>query len=303
MDHRALLRTLSPEIRQALLLRSDLAGLRHLAGHWGAIFLVSMLIMLRIPYWPLLLPLQGVLLIFNFTLLHECTHQTPFRSPWLNEVIGQITGFTVGLPFLWFRYFHFAHHKHTNNPAKDPELLGHPKPSNWRGYLWYISGLPVWWGQISGLFYVVSGQDPLPLVPKSMRRKVRVQSGIHALFYILIVIYSVTTSTVLFNLWIFPVFLGQPFLRLYLLAEHGHCPPVSNMLENSRTTLTLWPLRVLAWNMPYHAEHHTIPNIPFFRLPEFHKLIKTQLLTVENGYVRFHRAYVEGFYGVQTRKD
>ncbi|WP_246694633.1 fatty acid desaturase, partial [Mesorhizobium sp. M2D.F.Ca.ET.147.01.1.1] len=70
-----------------------------------------------------------------------------------------------------------------------------------------------------------------------------------------------------------PALLGQPFLRLYLMAEHGRCPLVANMLENTRTTLTNWFVHKLAWNMPYHAEHHAYPGVPFHQLPEFHRLI------------------------------
>ena len=74
-------------------------------------------------------------------------------------------------------------------------------------------------------------------------------------------------ATVLLYVWIVPALLGQPFLRLYLLAEHGRCPLVANMLENTRTTLTNWLVRKLAWNMPYHAEHHAYPGVPFHQLP------------------------------------
>ena len=39
------------------------------------------------------------------------------------------------------------------------------------------------------------------------------------------------------------------------------------MLENSRTTYTNALVRFLAWNMPFHAEHHAWPSIPFHALP------------------------------------
>lgn len=31
----------------------------------------------------------------------------------------------------------------------------------------------------------------------------------------------------------------------------------------ARATLTLSLVRLFAWNMPYHAEHHTYPAVPF----------------------------------------
>ena len=86
--------------------------------------------------------------------------------------------------------------------------------------------------------------------------------------------------------------LGQPFLRLYLLAEHGRCATVANMLENTRTTLTNRAVRWIAWNMPYHTEHHVWPTVPFHRLPELHRLMRPHLAEVSPGYVPFHRELI-----------
>jgi fatty acid desaturase len=88
-------------------------------------------------------------------------------------------------------------------------------------------------------------------------------------------------STALLFIWLIPMALGQPFLRLYLLAEHGRCAHVANMLENSRTTYTNRLVRRLAWNMPYHAEHHSYPSVPFHKLPDLHRLAAEHLRVTE----------------------
>ena len=116
------------------------------------------------------------------------------------------------------------------------------------------------------------------------------------LLYVLLAGASLAAgSAVLVFVWLLPLLLGQPFLRLYLLAEHGGCPFVPNMLENSRTTQTTWLVRKLAWNMPFHAEHHSFPGVPFHRLPQLHALIKEHLKVTEDGYFRFHRQFTKGF--------
>jgi fatty acid desaturase len=46
--------------------------------------------------------------------------------------------------------------------------------------------------------------------------------------------------------------------------------------------------------MPYHAEHHSYPGVPFHHLPEFHAIIESHLREVEDGYMRFNRKYIEG---------
>ena len=103
---------------------------------------------------------------------------------------------------------------------------------------------------------------------------------------------SLFWSPLLLWVWLVPLLLGQPFLRLYLLAEHGRCAFVANMFENTRTTYTTAVVRFLAWNMPYHTEHHTFPNVPFHKLPEFHPHLRDHLKVTANGYGAFTRDYV-----------
>ena len=85
-----------------------------------------------------------------------------------------------------------------------------------------------------------------------------------------------------------PQLLGQPLLRLYLLTEHTLCTEDANGLTNTRTTLTNRVVRLLMWNMPYHAEHHLYPSIPFHRLPDAHAMIRERLGCVQDGYARWN---------------
>ena len=293
IDHRAFLASLSGETRADLTAKSDLIGLSHLALHWGCIGLVGALIAHRVPGWWALMPLQGVLLVFLFTLLHETSHQTAFKSRRVNKLVGYVCGFLLLLPANWFRYYHFAHHRHTQDPDKDPELA-HPKPQTEQAYAWHITGLPVWISQITTLVRNASGGCRDTFVPNPKRgtvqREALTRLGLYAAFHGLGLGLAGIGAT-LWTVWICPMILGQPFLRLYLLAEHGRCPLVANMFENSRTTFTNWLVRKLAWNMPYHAEHHAAPTVPFHRLPDLHKLARPHLCKTSQGYTRFHQYY------------
>ena len=66
------------------------------------------------------------------------------------------------------------------------------------------------------------------------------------------------------------------------------------MLENSRTTRSLAPIRRLAWNMPYHAEHHACPALPFHALPAAHRLLQARIAVQAPGYVAVHREILGG---------
>src|SRR5207244_5228595 len=59
-----------------------------------------------------------------------------------------------------------------------------------------------------------------------------------------------------------------------------------NMATPSRPIpLTLLPGRLFAWNMPYHAEHHAYPAVPFHALPQLHARIRGKIDNLELGYV------------------
>jgi fatty acid desaturase len=64
------------------------------------------------------------------------------------------------------------------------------------------------------------------------------------------------------------------------------------MFQNTRTTFTNRLVRLLAWNMPYHVEHHVWPAVPFHRLPEVHALMKDVLRVTSDGYAAFSREYL-----------
>ncbi len=292
MDHKAFLASLPPETTAALTARQDRAGLRHLAGHLGLIAATGAWIALKLPLWPLVLPVHGVFLVFLFTLQHETTHKTPFASEALNEWTGRLAGLVLLLPQEWFRYFHLAHHRHTNDPARDPELLAGAKPETWPAYLWHVSGLPFWISAIRTLLCNAFGDPSAPYLPPRALPRIRRESRWMLVEYTLLAL-SLTVSPLALWLWIIPVLLGQPVLRLYLLAEHGRCPAVANMFENTRTTFTTRAMRFLSWNMSYHAEHHILPNVPFHLLPDLNRETARHLEVTAPGYVAFSRDYVD----------
>lgn len=229
-------------------------------------------------------------MVFLFTLLHEVTHRTAFRSKPLNDSVAAFCGWLLILPPNWFRYFHFAHHRYTQNPEKDPELQS-PKPATKAAYLWHISGLPVTWSNIKTVWQNARGSRVDSYVPDNTTGLIRRESQLMIVAYVLATMIASLTDTmgIVFWCWWLPLIIGQPFLRLYLIAEHGGCALVEDMFANTRTTFTTGLIRRLAWNMPYHAEHHAYPNVPFYRLPEFHDVVRDKLKVTSDGYIEFHR--------------
>jgi fatty acid desaturase len=293
IDHRAFVASLSPEDAVRLTEKSDAAGLARLAFHWGAILFLGALIVARVPLWPALMLPQGILVVFLFTALHETSHRTPFAARWINDAVARVCGFLILLPAEWFRFFHFAHHRHTQDPDNDPELIAGGKPETLRQYVVHVTGLPVWSGEIKTLLRNAAGRRDDTFVPEKARGRVAREVRMMLALYALLAAGSVWSgSTVLLWVWVVPSLIGQPFLRLYLLAEHGRCAFVANMLENTRTTFTNRLVKLIAWNMPYHVEHHSMPTVPFHRLPQLHALMRGHLKVTERGYARFNWKYV-----------
>jgi fatty acid desaturase len=56
-------------------------------------------------------------------------------------------------------------------------------------------------------------------------------------------------------------------------------------------------LRWLAWNMPYHAEHHAFPALPFHALPSAHALLRDHIAVQARGYLAAHRQIIAGLAG------
>jgi len=289
MDHKSFVKSLPTYTKAELTRSSDTAGLIHLLGHLVLIVTLGALVAMQVAFWPVLMVPLGIALVFLFTLQHEATHKTPFANASLNDWVGRAVGLVIFQPFEWFRYFHLAHHRHTNIPGKDPELAG-PKPDCWGRWILHVSGLPAWAAAAQRLALNAAGRATDDYLPDRVRPRIRTEARMMLCMYAGLASSFLVTDVLLW-VWLVPLILGQPFLRLYLLAEHGRCPFVADMFLNTRTTFTNRCVRFLAWNMPYHAEHHAMPSVPFHKLPDLHRLCGRHLKMTAPGYVRFTREF------------
>ena len=174
IDHRQIIASLSPEERSRLTAKADAPGIWRVGVHLGLILLLGAMIGTRVLYWPMLMLPLGILIVFLFTTLHETIHETAFSTPWLNRAVAAVSGFLIFLPPAWFRYFHFAHHRHTHDPANDPELAS-PKPRTFGEYARYLSGLLYWTGMAQVVLVNALGRNRDSFVPEKGRRKVAME--------------------------------------------------------------------------------------------------------------------------------
>lgn len=280
--------------------RSDAKGLAQLCLHLAALAATGALVLAAPgPVWRLAaMAAHGVVLVFLFSGLHECVHRTAFRSRWLNDSAAIAAGFFLALPAGFFRHYHFAHHRHTQDPARDPELVtpkpGSPKPISVGQWAWAVSGLPHWRDRLAIMGrHALTGRVGESFAPVEARTSIVQEARAHWAGYLTMALASLALgSTAPVLLWIGPAILGQPVLRLFLLAEHAECALSADMLQNTRTTHSNALVRLLSWNMPYHVEHHLFPAVPFHALPTIHALIKDRIAVEAPGYAAFHKAFL-----------
>jgi fatty acid desaturase len=274
---------------RALSGRSDLRGGLRLAAHVAAIAGTACLVWLARPDWYLLIPamaLHGVTIVTLFAPLHECVHRTAFASPAANAIIGWIAGVLCFYNATYYRHYHAWHHRYTQDPARDPELMYPTTATGRLAYFIEISAIMFWVRRAIDYPALALGHaGKLPFVPASARRRVALSMSAQLLVYAVALVAIVLGYRGALFYWFLPALLAQPVLRGMLIAEHTGCSADANGLTNTRTTLASLPVRLLMWNMPFHAEHHLYPAIPFHRLPEAHAKLGDKLAHVASGYV------------------
>ena len=115
--------------------RSNLPGAVRAVSHYGAIGVFGTLIWLVSSTYGLawalpLISVQGYFVAFLFMVVHETAHKTAFRSRALNLALGHLSSFAIGLPYEYYCLFHWDHHRYTQDPDRDPELLVGPIPAS-----------------------------------------------------------------------------------------------------------------------------------------------------------------------------
>jgi fatty acid desaturase len=271
--------------------RRDLPGIVRVAAHLALLALTGAGVGLALGSWWLLpaMLVHGIALSACFAPLHEAVHRTVFTNRLANDVLAAAMGAVILLPARWYRLFHMEHHRFTQIPGRDPELLI-KKPETVAEYLVYVAGWHYWHRQIRNIVRnatgVVHGRF---IAPKEHPAVIREARGHLALYAALAACVAAGWTWPLW-LWAVPVLLGQPVLRLYLLAEHTGCPENDDIWANTRTTISNGAVRWLMWNMPYHAEHHAFPAVPFHALPAAHAVLKERIAIQAPGYVAVNRA-------------
>jgi fatty acid desaturase len=277
--------------------RTNAPGLIRLAVHLAALVLGVLAVYFSAGTLWLRIPAMfayGIVIVLLFAPLHECSHGTAFRSRWINHAVGfAVAAFTMR-PFLYFKYRHAAHHTYTQHEDHDPDIV--PFPTSLRDYFGQILGLSFWPKLIGTLWRGTTGRfnaKERAFLPESVWKQVMLEIRLVVVLYIAIAAVSIYFgSTVALVYWLVPRVIGEPVLRAIRMAEHTGAEESPDLLANTRTTLANPVLRLLYWNMPFHAEHHLASSVPFHALDRLHDEVSPHLRCVSKGYVQVHREII-----------
>jgi fatty acid desaturase len=291
---------------RALSAPSDRAGALQAFSHVGAILANGTLLWFALGTWwsvPLFM-VQGVLLNFLYAGQHELSHWTVFRTHWLNEWVGRLFGFVLFYPRTFDQVQHFAHHRFTQNWARDGELAR--EPYTLESYLLWMSGVTYWYTRWRRILRFSLGHVSEPYVPRKRHGEMIREARWHLAGYAGIVAASVMArSWMAVALWIAPMIAMKFVHQLQNTIEHLGLTHEDNVLANTRSTRTNALMRWLSWQMPYHTAHHAFPGVPFHRLRELHEAIFTRrgVAPPSMTYWGFQRAALRALAGGRSEAD
>jgi fatty acid desaturase len=290
------MRVVPAEVLKRLYARSDGAGLVQTTGHVVLLVAGGWLVLdTRGTGWVVpALVLQGIFVNALFGAMHESVHYGSFRTRWMADLLAFFSGAAILNNAGFYRHYHYAHHRYTQDPERDPELITSGTPRTWKQYLLRISAIPFLILRARDIFLFPFGYqgDVHYIHPSAWPEVRRWGRWLLALYAVLIAGSIVLHTDVLLWVWLIPLLVGAPLLRLYLVCEHTLCPNSDDGFANTRTTLTNPVLRFLMWNLPFHAEHHLFPNIAFHHLPEAHRYLRPHLKYIGQGYIRVEREII-----------
>lgn len=266
------------------------------------------------PWWALApaVVVCGLLFATLFAPLHECSHGTAFRSRRANALVPWLSAGPLFWPPTAYREFHFEHHRHTHCPQRDPEIAaGGERFAMWpvlvHEYLAVGSGVLLLLMR-SGtlLFFALGAPDRwwdkvAPFIRQRCRRRVAWESRVMVCGYAAIALAA----------WYWWPALGwvalslvatHSALALYLASEHTGCPTTGSIFDRTRSIQSNRLVRYLMWNMPYHAEHHAYPSVPFHALPALRRLVAPELRHTSRGYVALHAGVARGLRWTPSRR-
>ncbi|MEM9670310.1 MAG: fatty acid desaturase [Pseudomonadota bacterium] len=236
------------------------------------------------PLW-LAFPIATLNVMLSYLPSHEAQHDIIARPGdklrWLNQLVGHASIIPLWLPFGVARLTHLEHHKHTNDPEKDPD---HSTQAN---------------GPLHAIWKSLKNRQPhaeggFNSYGETLQRLGTPQANTALIVAVLyqLVFFGFLSALAWSGfaieaalLWWVPRHIGLTYIQFYLSWAPHHPATATGRYRDTRA----WCSRlgnILTMGMQYHVVHHLYPRIPLIRTPaaywELRPILETRGVQIDD---------------------
>jgi len=214
---------------------------------------------------------------------HEFYHCRVFSNPSINKVLFRLASYSTWNNPEFFRVSHNHHHRNTF-AADDSEAFS---TQDWRSLaiIFYIGiDFPLIFRR---LLYAIINSAGLTISEGKVSRigwRFQIESILMLTFHSLVhfILWNFLLTWYANALWFLLPFTGQFFNRLLAQSQHVGLDHLKEegAFSHSRTLLLPRLIEFLYAGMNFHAEHHLIPAIPYYKLPKLNALLVERNLLI-----------------------
>jgi fatty acid desaturase len=217
---------------------------------------------------------------------HEMSHNTFFKTRFLNHFFGRLTGFLSWADLVAFHCSHNKHHQWTVHKDLDGEVILPARISRLDWIFFFTLNVKHFYSTVKDLIFrsigIMKGDWMNKVIPPSdvkTRRQTFNWARILLLGHLsLAIVFLLTGRWFLIILITLAPFYGQWLNLLCGFTQHaGLQPSVPDFRRCCRTVMLNPFLQFLYCNMNYHLEHHMYAAVPCHNLPKLRKAIEYDL--------------------------
>ena len=264
---------------------------------WLLIFLVYGSWLLLLAYYHQLeaavaMPLLVIVCVLHGSMCHELIHGHPTPYSWFNRLLG-CPPLTLFLPYAIYRDTHIQHHQDENItlPGVDPESYYCSAAEYERKSL---AGKAFAWINmtIAGRLLLSPAVEIWSLLKQLLAAIVSLNANwlrawfIHLFLVVLLLMLVVGYFEVPWWHYLLVAYFASALSRIRSFYEHRARIEVSE-----RTVLmdTCWFFRLMFLNLNYHLAHHEHPSIPWYRLANYYRSHRPDLIRRSGNF--YYRGY------------
>jgi hypothetical protein len=101
--------------------------------------------------------------------------------------------------------------------------------------------------------------------------------------------------------WLVPMVIINTLVNIRGMSQHTRLAEPAHAIRGSRTILAGPVVRFFMCNENFHLEHHLLPRVPWYHLPELHERLAPQLMAERAPFIPSYFSFVRDFVRTASR--